>query len=163
MLLPLFCAFGRKYHPGTASRFSQRDPNLLERYRQGLRRILAQEVPIEMKPVNPPDFFHQSSQEPKQLVWVRAKGYIGKTRILTPACFPGAASSCPGEGSVNWRERSPPFGTRRLCGQLFQWGSACPWEPPSSFLLVGAVGAIPVGRREAPGKESATPSGTVLV
>lgn len=57
-----------------------RDPNLLERYRRGLRSVLAQEVPIEIKPVNPPDFFHQNPQEPKQLLWVRARGHIGKTR-----------------------------------------------------------------------------------
>ncbi|XP_058034030.1 acyl-coenzyme A thioesterase 8 [Ahaetulla prasina] len=63
-----------------------RDPNLLERYRQGLRRMLAQEVPIEMKPVNPPDFFHQNSQKPKQLFWVRAKGYIGECDMKLHCC-----------------------------------------------------------------------------
>lgn len=51
--------------------------------------MLAQEVPIEMKPVNPPDVFHQNPQEPKQLFWVRAKGYIGKTRAPPRALLLG--------------------------------------------------------------------------
>uniref|UniRef100_A0A670ZSD5 Acyl-CoA thioesterase 8 n=1 Tax=Pseudonaja textilis TaxID=8673 RepID=A0A670ZSD5_PSETE len=63
-----------------------RDPNLLERYRQRLQGMLAQEVPIEMKPVNPPDFFHQNSQEPKQLFWVRAKGYLGECDMKLHCC-----------------------------------------------------------------------------
>ncbi|XP_053250756.1 acyl-coenzyme A thioesterase 8 isoform X1 [Podarcis raffonei] len=60
------------------------DPNLLDRYRQGLNKMLAQEVPIEIKPVNPPDFFHRRPQEPKQLLWVRARGHIA-----SDVCFAG--------------------------------------------------------------------------
>ncbi|XP_060627784.2 acyl-coenzyme A thioesterase 8 [Anolis sagrei] len=62
------------------------DPNLLERYRQGLTKMLAQEVPIEMKPVNPPDVFRRSQQEPKQLVWVRARGHIGECDMKLHCC-----------------------------------------------------------------------------
>ncbi|XP_062835341.1 acyl-coenzyme A thioesterase 8 isoform X2 [Anolis carolinensis] len=62
------------------------DPNLLERYRQGLTKMLAQEVPIEMKPVNPPDFYHRDQQEPKQLFWVRARGHIGECDMKLHCC-----------------------------------------------------------------------------
>ncbi|XP_077192240.1 acyl-coenzyme A thioesterase 8 [Paroedura picta] len=62
------------------------DPNLMERYRRGLNRMLAQEVPIEMKPVNPPDFFHKIPQEAKQLFWVRARGHIGDCDMKLHCC-----------------------------------------------------------------------------
>ncbi|XP_078508024.1 acyl-coenzyme A thioesterase 8 [Lissotriton helveticus] len=63
-----------------------RDPNLVERYRQGLNKILAQEVPIEIKPVNPPDLFNRQPQDPKQLFWVRARGYIGPSDMKLHCC-----------------------------------------------------------------------------
>lgn len=44
----------------------------------GLNRIPAREVPIEIKPVNPPPLNQLQSMEPKQMFWVRARGYIGK-------------------------------------------------------------------------------------
>ncbi|XP_053103369.1 acyl-coenzyme A thioesterase 8 [Hemicordylus capensis] len=62
------------------------DPNLLERYRQRLKKMLAQEVPIEIKPVNPPDVFHWNPQEPKQLLWVRARGHIGESDMKLHCC-----------------------------------------------------------------------------
>ncbi|KAF7462063.1 Hypothetical predicted protein [Marmota monax] len=55
-----------------------RDPNLKEKYRVGLNRIAAQEVPIEIKLVNPPTLSQLQRMEPKQMFWVRARGYIGK-------------------------------------------------------------------------------------
>lgn len=58
--------------------FTFRDPNLQEKYRVGLNRIPAREVPIEIKPVNPPPLNQLQSMEPKQMFWVRARGYIGK-------------------------------------------------------------------------------------
>lgn len=58
--------------------FTFRDPNLQEKYRVGLNRIAAKEVPIEIKPVNPPTLSQLQSMEPKQMFWVRARGYIGK-------------------------------------------------------------------------------------
>ncbi|XP_019365471.1 PREDICTED: acyl-coenzyme A thioesterase 8 [Gavialis gangeticus] len=62
------------------------DPNLVEKYRQGLNKMLAQNVPIEIKPVNPPDVFHWQPQEPKQLFWVRARGYIGEGDMKLHCC-----------------------------------------------------------------------------
>lgn len=53
------------------------DPNLADNTRQGLNKILADEVPIEIKPVNPPDFYRRVAMEPKTLFWVRARGHIG--------------------------------------------------------------------------------------
>lgn len=89
--------------------------------------MLAQEVPIEMKPVNPPDFFHQNSQEPKQLFWVRAKGYIGKTRILTPEpafqeqlyhalllVSSQGREELAGESRTTWEGQRQPF-RHRVC------------------------------------------------
>lgn len=58
--------------------FTSRDPNLHEKYRVGLNRIAAQEVPIEIKLVNPPTLNQLQTLEPKQMFWVRARGYIGK-------------------------------------------------------------------------------------
>ncbi|TTB41839.1 Serine/arginine-rich splicing factor 4 [Bagarius yarrelli] len=43
------------------------DPNLADNFRQGLNKILAEEVPIEVKPVNPPDFYRRLPMEPKKL------------------------------------------------------------------------------------------------
>lgn len=53
-------------------------PDLAENARQGLNKLLADEVPIEIKPVNPPLFYGRAAAEPKKLFWVRARGYIGK-------------------------------------------------------------------------------------
>lgn len=53
-------------------------PDLAENARQGLNKLLADEVPIEIKPVNPPLFYGRAATEPKKLFWVRARGYIGK-------------------------------------------------------------------------------------
>lgn len=58
--------------------FTSRDPNLHEKYRVGLNRIAAREVPIEIKLVNPPALNQLQTLEPKQMFWVRARGYIGK-------------------------------------------------------------------------------------
>lgn len=59
-----------------------RDPSLVEKHRLGLNKILAQDIPIEIKPINPPDMFHRLPQEPRQLFWVRAKGLIGNAILL---------------------------------------------------------------------------------
>lgn len=53
-------------------------PDLAENAKQGLNKLLANEVPIEIKPVNPPQFYRRGATEPKKLFWVRARGYIGK-------------------------------------------------------------------------------------
>ncbi|XP_032646914.1 acyl-coenzyme A thioesterase 8 [Chelonoidis abingdonii] len=62
------------------------DPNLVEKYRRGLNKILAQEVPVEIKPVNPSEILCQLPQEPKQLFWVRARGYIGECDMKLHCC-----------------------------------------------------------------------------
>ncbi|XP_029467257.1 acyl-coenzyme A thioesterase 8 isoform X2 [Rhinatrema bivittatum] len=62
------------------------NPNLVEKYRRGLTKMLAQEVPIEIKPVNPPDMFHREPRDPKQLFWVRARGYIGPGDMKLHCC-----------------------------------------------------------------------------
>lgn len=53
--------------------------DLAENARQGLNKLLANEVPIEIKPVNPPHFYRRAATQPKQLFWVRARGHIGNT------------------------------------------------------------------------------------
>ncbi|XP_005862201.1 PREDICTED: acyl-coenzyme A thioesterase 8 [Myotis brandtii] len=63
-----------------------RDPNLQEKYRVGLNRIAAQDVPIEIKLVNPSSLSQLQNMEPKQMFWVRAKGYIGEGDIKMHCC-----------------------------------------------------------------------------
>lgn len=63
------------------------DPNLADNTRQGLNKILADEVPIEIKPVNPPDFYRRVAMEPKTLFWVRARGHIGKISLSSHHIF----------------------------------------------------------------------------
>ncbi|OCT60508.1 acyl-coenzyme A thioesterase 8 [Xenopus laevis] len=63
-----------------------RDPSLVEKHRMGLNKLLAQEVPIEIKPINPPDMFHQIPQEPRQMFWVRAQGVIGPGDMRLHCC-----------------------------------------------------------------------------
>nr|XP_002721281.1 acyl-coenzyme A thioesterase 8 [Oryctolagus cuniculus] len=64
-----------------------RDPNLQKKYRVGLNRIAAKEVPIEIKLVNPPSSLSQLQRtEPKQMFWVRARGYIGEGDIKMHCC-----------------------------------------------------------------------------
>ncbi|KAB1262306.1 Acyl-coenzyme A thioesterase 8 [Camelus dromedarius] len=57
-----------------------------EKYRVGLNRIAAQEVPIEIKLVNPPTLGQMQSMEPRQMFWVRARGYIGEGDIKMHCC-----------------------------------------------------------------------------
>ncbi|KAF6284062.1 acyl-CoA thioesterase 8 [Rhinolophus ferrumequinum] len=63
-----------------------RDPNLHEKYRVGLNRIAAQEVPIEIKMVNPPTLNKLQNREPNQMFWVRARGHIGEGDIKMHCC-----------------------------------------------------------------------------
>lgn len=62
-----------------ASVWFHSDPNLADNTKEGLNKILADEVPIEVKPVNPPDVYRRVPMEPKKLFWVRSKGHIGKS------------------------------------------------------------------------------------
>ncbi|XP_066528718.1 acyl-coenzyme A thioesterase 8 [Hoplias malabaricus] len=62
------------------------DPKVADNTKQGLNKILADEVPIEIKPVNPPDFHSRVVMEPKQLFWVRARGHIGEEDMKLHCC-----------------------------------------------------------------------------
>lgn len=53
-------------------------PDLAENAKQGLNKLLASEIPIEIKPINPPQLYRLAATEPKKVFWVRARGYIGK-------------------------------------------------------------------------------------
>ncbi|XP_074499797.1 acyl-coenzyme A thioesterase 8 [Sebastes fasciatus] len=61
-------------------------PDLAEKSKQGLNKLLANEVPIEIKPVNPPHFYRVVASEPKKLFWVRARGYIGEGNMKLHCC-----------------------------------------------------------------------------
>uniref|UniRef100_A0A663NCB8 Acyl-CoA thioesterase 8 n=1 Tax=Athene cunicularia TaxID=194338 RepID=A0A663NCB8_ATHCN len=71
---------------GRSRRQQDENPNLAERYRKHLNKIQAENVPIDIKPVNPPNMFCSEAQEPKQLLWVRARGYIGETDMKLHCC-----------------------------------------------------------------------------
>ncbi|MCI4390365.1 hypothetical protein PGIGA_G00121690 [Pangasianodon gigas] len=62
------------------------DPNVADNTKQGLNKILADEVPIEVKPVNPPDTYTRVPMEPKKLFWVRSKGHIGEADMKLHCC-----------------------------------------------------------------------------
>ncbi|XP_039590930.1 acyl-coenzyme A thioesterase 8 [Polypterus senegalus] len=62
------------------------DPNITEKFKLGLNNFLAEEVPIEIKPVNPPDFYQRVVMEPKKLFWVRARGHIGECDMKLHCC-----------------------------------------------------------------------------
>ncbi|XP_004698080.1 acyl-coenzyme A thioesterase 8 isoform X1 [Echinops telfairi] len=63
-----------------------RDPNLHKKYQLGLNRIAAQEVPIDIKVVNPPTVNQLDHLEAKQMFWVRARGYIGEGDMKMHCC-----------------------------------------------------------------------------
>ncbi|CAN0278173.1 unnamed protein product [Lampetra fluviatilis] len=65
---------------------AMRDPLLSERHRLGLSKILAKEVPIEIRPVIPIDYVPGTPLEPRQLFWVRAKGHIGEGDMNMHRC-----------------------------------------------------------------------------
>ncbi|KFV70260.1 Acyl-coenzyme A thioesterase 8, partial [Dryobates pubescens] len=62
------------------------DSHLPEKYKQHLHELLAEDVPMEIKPVSPPAAFCLEAQEPKQLLWVRARGHIGETDTKVHCC-----------------------------------------------------------------------------
>ncbi|XP_029007899.1 acyl-coenzyme A thioesterase 8 [Betta splendens] len=61
-------------------------PDLAEKLRQGLNKLLANEVPIEIKPVQPKLFSNFFKAVPKKLFWVRARGYIGEGNMKLHCC-----------------------------------------------------------------------------
>ncbi|XP_075953032.1 acyl-coenzyme A thioesterase 8 [Anarhichas minor] len=62
------------------------EPDLEETSKQGLNKLLANEVPIEMKPVNPSHSYRRTASEPKKLFWVRARGHIGEGNMKLHCC-----------------------------------------------------------------------------
>ncbi|XP_038606168.1 acyl-coenzyme A thioesterase 8 [Tachyglossus aculeatus] len=62
------------------------DPNLQERYRLGLNRIAARDVPIEVKMVSPVPTGRGPHPEPEQMFWVRAQGHIGEGDVKLHCC-----------------------------------------------------------------------------
>ncbi|XP_029358530.1 acyl-coenzyme A thioesterase 8 [Echeneis naucrates] len=61
-------------------------PDLTEKAKQGLNKILAAEVPLEIKPVHPPHIYRLTAAEPKKLFWVRAGGLIGEGNMKLHRC-----------------------------------------------------------------------------
>ncbi|XP_029908501.1 acyl-coenzyme A thioesterase 8 [Myripristis murdjan] len=61
-------------------------PDVADTAKQGLNKLLANEVPIEIKPVNPPDMYRRVAMEPKKLFWVRARGHIGEGNMKLHCC-----------------------------------------------------------------------------
>ena len=57
--------------------FSNQD--LSERQTRYIRQVLAQEIPIDVRPVNPERYARlEEGIEPRLLVWMKAKGHVGR-------------------------------------------------------------------------------------
>ncbi len=54
--------------------------DLSDRQRQYIEKRLADEIPVDIRPLDPEGHFRVATKErePKQMYWVRAKGYIGR-------------------------------------------------------------------------------------
>ncbi|XP_023117093.2 acyl-coenzyme A thioesterase 8 [Amphiprion ocellaris] len=61
-------------------------PDLAEDAKKGLNKLLANEVPIEIKPVSPAHFYRFTPSEPRRLFWGRARGYIGEGNMKLHCC-----------------------------------------------------------------------------
>ncbi|XP_020774234.1 acyl-coenzyme A thioesterase 8 [Boleophthalmus pectinirostris] len=61
-------------------------PDLTENLRRGLNKLLASEVPIEIKPISPSTFNRATITEPKLIFWVRARGFIGEGNMKLHCC-----------------------------------------------------------------------------
>ncbi|CAL8337019.1 unnamed protein product [Merluccius merluccius] len=61
-------------------------PDLEEKVKRGFNRVLANEVPIEVRPVNPLQFSREVTTEPKRMFWVRARGHIGEGNMKLHGC-----------------------------------------------------------------------------
>ena len=56
-----------------------RDDAISERMKKQLKRYLAQEVPMDVRPVEPEKYARlKEGVEPKILVWMKAKGHVGE-------------------------------------------------------------------------------------
>ncbi|XP_013125374.1 acyl-coenzyme A thioesterase 8 isoform X3 [Oreochromis niloticus] len=61
-------------------------PDLAEEAKKGLKKLLANEVPIEIKPVNPAHFYRLGPEQPRRLFWGRARGHIGEGNMKLHCC-----------------------------------------------------------------------------
>ncbi|XP_022049956.1 acyl-coenzyme A thioesterase 8 [Acanthochromis polyacanthus] len=61
-------------------------PDLAENAKKGLNKLLANEVPIEIKPINPASFYRFAPSEPRRLFWGRARGHIGEGNTKLHCC-----------------------------------------------------------------------------
>lgn len=62
-------------------------PDLAEEAKKGLKKLLANEVPIEIKPVTPAHFYRLGPEQPRRLFWGRARGHIGKISLSSCLVF----------------------------------------------------------------------------
>ncbi|XP_047203270.1 acyl-coenzyme A thioesterase 8 [Girardinichthys multiradiatus] len=74
--------------------------DLTESAKHGLNKLLANEVPIEMKPVSPAHFYRFASGEPRRLFWARARGYIGEGNMKLHCCVAAYVSDYALLGTV---------------------------------------------------------------
>uniref|UniRef100_A0A8C6LP10 Acyl-CoA thioesterase 8 n=1 Tax=Nothobranchius furzeri TaxID=105023 RepID=A0A8C6LP10_NOTFU len=72
----------------------------LYRCLKGLNKLLANEVPIEIKPVRPAHFHRLAPAEPKRLFWARARGYIGEGTMKLHCCVAAYVSDFALLGTV---------------------------------------------------------------
>ncbi|XP_011367629.1 acyl-coenzyme A thioesterase 8 [Pteropus vampyrus] len=63
-----------------------RDPDFQDKYQMLVNRTAAHDMPIEIKWVNPTMLSQLQNMEPKQMFWVRARGYIGEGDIKMHCC-----------------------------------------------------------------------------
>ncbi|KAM9758748.1 acyl-coenzyme A thioesterase 8 isoform 2-T2 [Menidia menidia] len=61
-------------------------PDLKESAKERLKKMIASEIPIELKPINPSHFYKQKPEEPKTMFWGRARGHIGEGNMKLHCC-----------------------------------------------------------------------------
>ena len=63
--------------------YNCRDNDIPERQRKQISRFLAQELPIDVRPVDPLKYRRMvEGAEPKLMVWMKAKGHVGESLII---------------------------------------------------------------------------------
>lgn len=61
-------------------------PNLEEKVKVWFNKVLANEIPIEVRPVDPFQFSGAVTAEPRRMFWVRARGHIGEGNMKLHGC-----------------------------------------------------------------------------
>ncbi|XP_021178390.2 acyl-coenzyme A thioesterase 8 [Fundulus heteroclitus] len=75
-------------------------PDLTESAKQGLNKLLATEVPVEMKPISPAHFHRHAPGEARRLFWARARGHIGEGDMKLHCCVAAYVSDFALLGTV---------------------------------------------------------------